>query len=393
MAGAIDTPKPPTPGEFKLSVLLPPTGSAPQLLSPDQSGDPFGSAQFRCRGRRLLPDEEWCLVDLCTAKMHGLEINGHRKCFWEMISVSLYNEIKRPYSWQSCKRRMGRLIEAYQAYHDKVPMGTPTGSGPLLEREYKLMPANIRERLGRFIAWDAEQTCCAMAEDQAKLDKEKAEVLGQFEGYRQQKLARVQNWLDSLPAIGRMRSAEADNCAVRPTKNREQDFKVSPEYQERLRQMESRQRNRSRSPCRGERNYRQRSFSPVTIRPAQKAKPVQARNGMPADEPSKRDAISIEDNSTPVQSTLARKMPQKPSQTESDLVKLASAGYFKSAATEFSEDHMHPLIMKLTANNPAVRDESLELMDEACRAMFQSMMLVTTKFLTEAFELKPRIKQ
>lgn len=372
MAAVTDTPKHSTSGKFKLAVLLPP-GGATQLPSPDQSGDPFESYQTYGRGKRLLPEEESCLVDICTTEMGSVDINDHRKLFWEEISEALYRLTHRQYSWQSCKRRMGRLIEAYQAYHDKFQRGISWANDhdPLL-REYELMSTGIKEQIGQLVDMDAEQTYCPVAEEQAELDKEKEEAWKDFEDRRNGKLARVQKWLDGLPATFTMKHVENDFCPVRNARTREQTFQMFPQYKEDLCRMESQHRNRSRSPCRGERNYRQRSYSPLARRPA----PM-----MPGDE-----RYNGEDDNRPVQSSLGRKRSRKLNQAAPDAAVSELKKFLIHKSPELSSRYLLPSIRKLAAHNPAVRDKSLSMMEESCNDMAHCMVSLTSEFLQRFFE-------
>ena len=370
MAAVTDAPKHPISGRFKLAVL-PPGGATPQLPSPDQSGDPFESCQTYGRGRRLLPEEESSLVDICTAEMGSAEINDHRKLFWEEISEALYRLTHRQYFWQSCKRRMGRLIEAYQAYHNKFPSGVSLANDPLL-REYELMSTGVKEQIGQLVDMDAEQTYCPVAEEQAKLDKEKEEAWKEFEDRRNGKLARVQKWLDSLPATDTMKHVENDFGPVRTSRIRKQTFQMFPQYKKELCRMESQHRNRSRSPCRGERKYRQRSYSPLARRPAPMMSGDERYNG--------------DGDNRPVQSSLGRKRSRKLNQGTPDAAVSALEEFLIHKSPELSSKYLLPIIRKLAAHNPAVRDKSLSMMEESCNDMAHCMVSLTSEFLQDFFE-------
>ncbi|OOQ91618.1 hypothetical protein PEBR_08817 [Penicillium brasilianum] len=94
---------------------LPPSGPAP-------AGPRSG------RGKRLTALEESALLDLCKVRTKGGCFADQPKRFWREVSQAFEKETGRPYSWQSCRRRMTKLEGDANFQHAYAP--SPTSPVP-----------------------------------------------------------------------------------------------------------------------------------------------------------------------------------------------------------------------------------------------------------------------
>lgn len=102
---------------------------------------------------------------------------------------------------------------------------------------------------------------------------------------------------------------------------------------------------------------------------------------MPGDERYNGD-----DDNRPVQSSLGRKRPRKLNQGTPDASVSALEEFLVHKSPELSSRYLLPIIRKLAAHNPAVRDKSLSMMEESCNDMAHCMVSLTSEFLQDFFE-------
>jgi hypothetical protein len=76
------------------------------------------------RGKQLTAPEASALLDLCKARTNGSRFADQPKRFWREVSQAFEKETGRPYSWQSCRRRMTKLEgdANFQRAHAPLPI-------------------------------------------------------------------------------------------------------------------------------------------------------------------------------------------------------------------------------------------------------------------------------
>lgn len=83
------------------------------------------------RGMPLTAQQEATLVRLCMARTAGGPCASHTKQFWRSVAAAFERETGRPYSWQSCRRRMARLEDGGHVEQHSAPSpAAAVPSGP-----------------------------------------------------------------------------------------------------------------------------------------------------------------------------------------------------------------------------------------------------------------------
>lgn len=84
---------------------------APPTTQPAQpvQGSTARASPRSGRGTPLTAQQEATLVGLCKARTAGGPCANQTKQFWRSVAAAFEKETGRPYSWQSCRRRMIRL--------------------------------------------------------------------------------------------------------------------------------------------------------------------------------------------------------------------------------------------------------------------------------------------
>lgn len=73
------------------------------------------------RGMPLTAQQEATLVALCMARTAGNPCASQTKQFWRSVAAAFEIETGRPYSWQSCRRRMARLEDGGHVEQHRAP--------------------------------------------------------------------------------------------------------------------------------------------------------------------------------------------------------------------------------------------------------------------------------
>lgn len=77
------------------------------------------------RGMALTAQQEATLVELCKARTAGGPCANQPKQFWRSVAAVFEKETGRPYSWQSCRRRMTKLEDDGNVERPRAPSTTP----------------------------------------------------------------------------------------------------------------------------------------------------------------------------------------------------------------------------------------------------------------------------
>lgn len=86
----------------------------------------IGSAGPRSgRGKQLTAQEVSALYDLCKALMNDGRFADQTKRFWREVAQAFERQTGRPYSWQSCRRRITKLEEEVDPQQADAPISTP----------------------------------------------------------------------------------------------------------------------------------------------------------------------------------------------------------------------------------------------------------------------------
>lgn len=368
----------PSPWNSKPSVVLPRADSAGlvHVFGNHQSSGSSG------RGKRLSWDEERHLIQLCMDTMVNHHVEHHSKGYWEDVSAWLYKGTGRNYAWQSCKRRMSRLIEARLAHRDLE--NNCLEMEPLLERENFLMGCDTAVRITRFIE------LCEAAESgqlivQDPMPAENADDIQRFQeeeellAARKRKQDRVRNWLNHLPPADEMDRVPLPHVATASDRRREIKS-IFPGV---------RIRDRSQSPRPVKTNYRHRSPSPRGQRgPARPARQLQEylESKFPD---TNSDQSLVEQLGAQEDINLLGAPPQnknrskKPDMTIKDQVELAKNLFhsIEGMALDFSSRHMEPLIDSLMPNDDDTKLQALDKADAASQELFRSMTTITMQLL------------
>ena len=312
------------------------------------------SGQSSGRGLRLSVIEERCMVNICLEHMSSPLAQDYRKCFWEKMTGLLYQETGREYSWQSCKRQMTRLLDTVRMHSDMrqdLP-GNDTLPVPTSYNEYLFLDTEVVQKIESFFR-DIVDRIALQEEIDEQEERERKSM--------DPKVERVETWLSRISPPDELESIkdESEELGSRPRPSK---------------------RNRSRSPCPAERKHRPRSRSPLA---RWQETPVMARGALQYVKPE----ASERKPRLPSPSHEAQQQSSPESHGSGDL---QFTDDFDDAAMRFCETHMHPLIRNLTSHNPVLQNESLDMADNACRAMFESVVSAATKHITDNFDLKPR---
>lgn len=314
------------------------------------------------------------MVDICLQNMSTYLVQDHPKCFWEEMTRLLYCETGRDYSWQSCKRRMMRILDSFRMFSALVP-DFPVDDPPpvpLPYLEYLNLDDFISESVNEFIEGILYITPPGgPKEEYSKQEEEGHELVNQ-------KDERIKTWLNRIATPQEMQTIKVEKEEMQ-ARVRGYFPKLFAEPEQKFQPPPSK-RSRSRSPCRAERKHRPRSRSPLV---RQQETPVMASGVL--------HGVKQEENERKPRPLLPScEEPREPSAENPGLDNLQLTDGFDDAAMRFCEAHMHPLIRKLTSHNPVLQNESLDLADSACRAMFESVVSAATKHITDNFDLKPR---
>lgn len=314
------------------------------------------------------------MVDICLQNMSTYLVQAHPKCFWEEMTRLLYCETGRDYSWQSCKRRMMRILDSFRMFSALVP-DFPVDDPPpvpLPYLEYLNLDNFISESVYDFMAGILYIIPPSRPKEEYSKQEEKEHELVD------QKDERIEAWLKRIPTPHEMQTIKAEKGEMQ-ARVRGYLPKLSAEPEQKFQPPPSK-RSRSRSPCRAERKHRPRSRSPLV---RQQETPVTASGAL--------HGVKQEENERKSRLLLPLyEEPREPSSENPDLDNSQLMDGLDDVAMRFCEAHMHPLIRKLTSNNPVLQNESLDLADSACRAMLKSVVPAATKHITDNFDLKPR---
>lgn len=349
------------------------------------------------RGKPLTMEEERSLVRIVRETLGHYDVKNHPKKRWIDISHSLYNETGRSYSWQSCQRRIIRMIQACLAYSHNSGLFQLLDSD--MQREFQAMSYETSHDIDTWIReCDAEEKVRSeLAERRAFIEEKKRELqarsekvernrearmerekelqrqrqeleAGELDESRKRKQDRVRKWLDCLPPVDKMQPG-ANWKTGEPT------LKEFFPYQ---------RRGRSRSPRREENNYRQRSRYPRDGPPAQdadSAHPVKQLLDEVLDNDSE-GTDSLEKGLAPEDQAQWKRMRQSYPDAQKDQLKAAQhlAKTIDNAALDFSAEHMQPLFMSLLTFGPSAKLQTLDMVDSACLGMFRSIAGITMEF-------------
>lgn len=348
------------------------------------------------RGKPLTREEERSLVRIVRENFGHYDVKNYPKKYWIDISRLLYNETGRSYSWQSCQRRIIRMIEACRAY---------SNHGELLQtfdrdmyRDFHTMSVDasydvdiwirecdadekVRSELAerRAITEEKQRQLQARMEileqkreeegRSKERERQKQEVeAAELDESRKRKQDRVQKWLDCLPPIEKMQPGASWKTGE-PTLN---EF------------FPSQRRGRSRSPRREENSYRQRSRSPRDGPPAQAANSAHPVKKL-LDEVLGNDAEgtdSLEKGLAPEELVQWKRMRQSFPDARKEQLQAAQhlAKTIDNAAMAFSAEHMQPLFMSLLTFGPSAKLQTMDMVDSACLGMFRSIAGITMEF-------------
>ena len=349
------------------------------------------------RGKPLTMEEERSLVRIVRETLGHYDVKNHPKKCWIDISHALYNETGRSYSWQSCQRRITRMIEACRGY---------ACHGESLEvfdkdmyRESQTMSVEASRDVDAWIREcdTDEKPRSELAERRAIAEEKKRQLQARMERLKQEREARmgkskkpetqkqeveaaeldesrkrkqdrVRKWLDCLPPVDKMQPGASWKTGE-PALN---EF------------FPSQRRGRSRSPRREENNYRQRSRSPRDAPPAQAADSAHPVKQL-LDEVLGNDSEgtdSLEQDLTPEERAQWKRMRQSFPDAQKEQLKAAQhlAKTIDNAAMEFSADHMQPLFLSLLTFGPSAKLQTLDMVDPACLSMFRSISGITMEF-------------
>lgn len=318
-------------------------------------------------------------MQLCIDTMVNHHVEQHSKGYWEDVSAWLYKDTGRNYAWQSCKRRMSRLIEARLAHRDLE--NNHLEMDPLLERENFLMGCDIAGRISRFIEL-CEAAKSGQPIDQESMPQKNAGDIQRFQeeeliAARKRKQDRVRNWLNCLPPADKMERVPLPQVARASDMMRKYKSTFP----------ESRVRTRSQSPRPVKMNYRQRSpprghrgagRSMDTARPARQFhKNLESKF---PDTDSYRPSVEQEDIRAPPQN---KNHSKKPNIATKDQVELANtlSHFFEDMVLDFSSRHMEPLIDSLMPYDDDAKLQAFAKANVACQELFRSMTTTTIRLL------------
>jgi hypothetical protein len=100
-----------------------PTSTSAHAEQPQSSTVPASARSGR--GRQLTARQEFTLVQLCEERNTGDRYAKKTKKFWCCVSDAFKHETGRPYSWQSCRRRITKLEEEGRIQHPPASSHTP----------------------------------------------------------------------------------------------------------------------------------------------------------------------------------------------------------------------------------------------------------------------------
>lgn len=341
--------------------------------------------------------EERSLVRIVRKNFGHYDVKNQPKKRWIDISHALYNETGRSYSWQSCQRRIIRMIDACRGYschgellqvfdRDVYRESQTMSVEASLDVDAWIQECDTDEKLRselakrRAITEEKERQMQARLErskqehetqmEKSKdLDRQKQEVeAAELDESRKRKQDRVRKWLDCLPPVDKMQPGASWKTGE-PTLN-----EFFP-YQ---------RRGRSRSPRREENNYRQRSRSPRDSPPAQAADSAHPVKQL-LDEALGNDSEgtdSLEKGLAPEDQAQWKRMRQSFPDAQKDQLKAAQhlAKTIDNAALDFSAEYMQPLFMSLLTFGPSAKLQTLDMVDSTCLGMFRSIAGITMEF-------------
>lgn len=385
-----DNPSPwPTP-----KVVLPaaPAGLTEQLPTPDQSDGMMVNGLCIVegipsdgRGKRLTPDEVRSLARVFMKNTEENDVEHLPKAFWVKVSDQFLRETGRSYSWQSCKRRMSRMVAACQLYRIAISNGKPF-ENQFLDRDLRDVPEDLRVHILDWLH-KMDKKCvemdrpfiennlrleaksgkrCPDTHEWKKATEEKERLLERE--YHRRKHDRVRKWLNSLPPAGKMVSGFHSQDEIERIE-RGRDARFDP----------SRQRDRSRSPNREVTKYRQRS--PQGRREPQPTTSTPGGKIMRYFQPDRARDSREQELEQPVPENGPRKISSK--LQEEWALRLTAT--IDDIAEEFSDNHMRPLFDNVTAHyNAAERVRRNEIINSACYSLFRNVATMTMEFLAAA---------
>lgn len=281
-----------------------------QLLTPDQTMRPNEYKVYECeqqhepgcRGLRLRPEEELCLVRICKRHMSNYNVSDHPKSFWIEIADVLLRECGRVYSWQSCRRRISTYVTKRKTFRAALDRGLPP--------PYYDIDQDVAEEVDNWIEesdsrWEALQREKELgSNEQAMTYKEKLRL--EHEARRRHLVKRVQDWVDNVPfpEEAMLLPHNMERLSAPNNNNNNNEYPSVPRSR-----FQSRSRSRSRSPRRPENYfppnnpYRQRPppRRPLTVQEVCDALQRNMRKGCSREgEPSGPDTTSHIDRPAPV---------------------------------------------------------------------------------------------
>ncbi|KAJ5676091.1 hypothetical protein N7462_008988 [Penicillium macrosclerotiorum] len=87
-----------------------------QLPGPAMMTGPRGG-----RGKKLTPQEDAILREICHARKGSANYSSFTKAFWRQVSSEFHARTGRSYSWQSCRRRMLSWEASNQTLESPAP--------------------------------------------------------------------------------------------------------------------------------------------------------------------------------------------------------------------------------------------------------------------------------
>ncbi|KAJ5390877.1 uncharacterized protein N7496_001945 [Penicillium cataractarum] len=77
------------------------------------------------RGKQLTAQEVSALYGLCKARLNSGRFADQPKRFWREVAQAFERQTGRPYSWQSCRRRITKLESEVDPQQADAPVPTP----------------------------------------------------------------------------------------------------------------------------------------------------------------------------------------------------------------------------------------------------------------------------
>lgn len=334
------------------------------------------------RGLRLTEAEERCMVKICLGRMSSCLVSEHKKSFWESMTAHLYRQTGRDYNWQSCKRRMMRILDSYRMYNQAVLKRTADMplQTPMTYLEFSSLEPVVIRMLNDFFGRILGDSSLVGYKDESYDEVEEKQQQQEERKPINRKDKRIESWLEEIPMFDEVEAIKVERADMQ-ARVRSNFPKLFAEHEQKY-QPPLPNRNRSRSPCRAERKHRPRSRSPLA---RQQEAPVMAMatGALPR-------VKSEEQEQKPVRPLRSYETLEDPSPENRDPDTIQYSHELDGdAAMQFCK-YMHPFVRKLTSHDPVLQNESLDLADSACRAMLESVVSAATKHITDNYDLKPR---